>query len=155
MSDTAAAPIISQKPFAAIFVALALTVVAIGSARLSGYQPPSVLPAQTPDVARVLQFEDAPQGTVIVRDVKTGEQIASFGRGEGSFVRATLRALVNDRRHKGIPLEGDFRLERHNGNQLYLIDEATGKTLSLNAYGPANTAAFAAFMSNQKKGEGL
>ena len=62
---------------------------------------------------------------------------------------------MNDRRHKGIPLEGDFRLERHNGNQLFLIDEATGKTLSLNAYGPANTAAFAAFMSNQKKGEGL
>jgi putative photosynthetic complex assembly protein len=154
MSDTTA-PIISQKPFAAIFVALAITVVAIGAARLSGYQAPLSLPTKTPDYSRVLQFEDAPKGTVIVRDATTGEQVASFGRGEGSFVRATLRALVNDRKHKGIPLEGDFRLERRNGNQLFLIDEATGKTLSLNAYGPANTAAFAAFMSNQKKGEGL
>lgn len=153
MSDTTV-PIISQKPFAAIFVALALTVLAIGSARLSGYRPPPSLPAQAPDVVRVLQFEDAPQGTVIVRDATTGEQITSFGRGEGSFVRATLRALVHDRQHKSASLEEHFRLERHNGDQFFLIDEATGKTLSLNAFGPDNTAAFAAFMSNQQRGEG-
>ncbi len=154
MSDTTVT-MISTKPFAAIFVGLALTVGVIGAARLSGYQAPSSLPQQVADETRVLKFEDAPQGTVNVRDAKTGEMIATFGRGEGSFVRATLRALVNDRRHKGIPLEGDFRLERHAGPQLFLIDEATGKTISLNAFGPSNTAAFAAFMSNTNKGEGL
>jgi putative photosynthetic complex assembly protein len=157
MSDTTA-PMISQKPFAAVVAVLAVSVLVIGVARLSGYQPPQILPAGAADESRVLKFEDTSRGVVSVRDAKTGESIASFGRGEGSFVRATLRALVNDRRHKGIPLEGDFRLERHTvssaGTQLYLIDEATGKTLSLNAYGPDNTAAFAAFMSNQKKGEG-
>jgi putative photosynthetic complex assembly protein len=154
VSATTAPVIISQKPFAAILVALALTVIAIGAARLSGFESPPARLSKIPDASRLLQFEDAPQGTVVVRDAKTGEQITSFGRGEGSFVRATLRALVNNRRHKGIPLEGDFRLERHDGIQLFLIDEATGKTISLNAYGPANTAAFAAFMSTQKEGEG-
>jgi putative photosynthetic complex assembly protein len=153
MSGTTA-PIISQKPFAAIFIALALTVLAIGASRLSGYQPPASMPAEPSDATRVLKFEDAPQGTVIVSDAETGELITSFGRGEGSFVRATLRALVHDRQHKGISTEGHFRLERHAGPQLFLIDEASGKTLSLNAFGPDNTAAFAAFMSTQKKGEG-
>lgn len=153
MANTSA-PIISQKPFATIFVALALTLLAVGSARLSGYRPPPSLP-QSPAIAtRLLQFQDAPQGTVIVHDATTGEQIASFGRGEGSFVRAALRALVNDRRHKGAALENGFRLESHEGGQLFLIDESTGKTLSLNAFGPANTAAFAAFMSTKKEGEG-
>lgn len=149
----ATAPIISEKPFMAVLAGLALIVLAIGGARLSGYQPSVPILQQTADQTRVLQFEDAPQGTVLVRDVITGELIRSFARGEGSFVRATLRALVNDRRHKGIPLEGNFRLERHYGERLFLIDEATGKTISLNAFGPDNTAAFAAFMS-KKKGEG-
>jgi putative photosynthetic complex assembly protein len=145
---------ISSKPFAAIFVGLALTVVVIGAARLSGYQAPSSLPQQGADQTRMLQFEDAPQGTVTVRDATTGVQIAAFGRGEGSFVRATLRALVHDRQHKNASLEKNFRLELH-GPQLFLIDEATGKALSLNAFGPSNTASFAAFLSTTKKGEGL
>jgi putative photosynthetic complex assembly protein len=159
MSDTSVVPtMISQKPFAAVLGVLAVSVLAIGVARLSGFEPKPSRPLTTADASRVLKFEDTARGVVSVRDAKSGELITSFGRGEGSFVRATLRALVNDRRHKGIPLKGDFRLERHTvssaGTQLYLIDEATGKTLSLNAYGPDNTAAFAAFMSNQKKGEG-
>jgi putative photosynthetic complex assembly protein len=153
MPDTTA-PMISSKPFAAIFVGLALTVVVIGAARLSGYQAPSSLPQQVADQTRLLQFEDAPQGTVTVRDAMTGEQIASFGRGEGSFVRATLRALVHDRQHKNASLEKNFRLELH-GAQLFLIDEATEKTISLNAFGPSNTAAFAAFISTTQKGESL
>jgi putative photosynthetic complex assembly protein len=164
MSDTSGVPtMISQKPFAAVLAVLAISVLAIGVARLSGFEPKPSRPLTAADASRVLKFEDTARGVVSVMDAKSGELIASFGRGEGSFVRATLRALVNDRRHKGIPLKGDFRLESHTvssagssaGTQLYLIDEATGKTLSLNAYGPDNTAAFAAFMSNQKKGEGL
>lgn len=144
---------IPTKPFAAIMIGLVLTMVVIGGARLAGYEPPSSLPEMQPAASRLLQFEDSSQGMVIVRDAQTQETIHSFSRGEGSFVRATLRALVNHRKHQGIPLEGDFRLERHAGGQLFLIDEATAKTISLNAFGPANTAVFAAFLSTEK-GEG-
>lgn len=154
MSDLAH-PIVSQKPFAAIVAALALVVVAIGGARLSGFTPPSSLPAQQPDAVRVLKFEDADAGIVFVRDAKSGDIIQKFGIGEGAFLRATLRALVNDRRKQGNTEQGDFRLERHTGGQHYLIDEATGRSISLNAFGPDNSAVFAAFMSNQQKGEGL
>jgi putative photosynthetic complex assembly protein len=149
----ASVQMIQTKPFAAIMAGLVLTMVVIGASRLAGYEPASSLPQTEPAALRTLQFEDAPQGTVIVRDAQTLETIHSFGRGEGSFVRATLRALVNHRKHQGIPLGGDFRLERHAGGQLFLIDEATAKTISLNAFGPANTAVFAAFLSTEK-GEG-
>jgi putative photosynthetic complex assembly protein len=154
MPDTTVT-MIASKPFAAIFLGLVLTVGMIGAARLSGYQAPSSLPQQVAEETRILKFEDAPQGTVNVRDANTGEMIATFGRGEGSFVRATLRALVNDRRHRGISIAGDFRLERHAGPQLFLIDEVTSKTISLNAFGPSNTAAFAAFLSTPNQGESL
>lgn len=148
------APIFPQRSFTAVAAVLAITVLAVGGARLGGYRPPSSVPVGSADSTRLLQFEDAAQGVVIVRDAATRETIATFGRGEGSFVRATLRALVHDRQRKGASLDEEFRLESHGGNQLFLIDEATGKALSLNAFGPANTAAFAAFMSNQRKGEG-
>ena len=152
MSETAL-PMISSKPFAFVLVGLAMTVLAIGAARLSGYVPPATLPTLAADETRFLKFEDAPQGSVIVRDAKTGEMLKSFGRGEGSFIRATLRALVHDRQKKNAELTKNFRLERHAGRQLFLVDEATGKALPLNAYGPTNTASFAAFLSKPQTGE--
>jgi putative photosynthetic complex assembly protein len=150
----AAHPTMSQKPFLAIVAALAMMVVVIGGARMMGLRPASTVSSHPVEDSRLLRFEDAEQGVVHVRDATSGQLIKSFGIGEGAFMRATLRALVNDRRHKAITKQGDFRLERRVDGQHYLIDEATGRSISLNAFGPDNSAVFAAFMSNQK-GEGL
>jgi putative photosynthetic complex assembly protein len=150
----AAAPIFSPKPFQILFTGLAVMVLTIGVARLAGYQAPSYKPSDTVEAARVLKFEDGASGVVIVRDKASGDKVAQFGKGEGSFVRSTLRALVHDRQRKGLTSNQDFRLERHANAQLFLIDEATGKAISLNAFGPDNTAAFAAFLPTPNKGEG-
>lgn len=147
--------IFTTKAFKFIFAGLACVFVLIGSMRIAGYKPPSSLPIEPALQIRVLAVEDAPEGKVMVRDAKTGELIVTYNRGEGSFFRATLRTLVNDRRHKGLASGGNFRLEAHAGNQLFLIDETSGKTLSMNAFGPSNTAVFAALISNKKEGEGL
>ena len=150
-----ATQIFETKPFGSVFIGLAAVFVLIGAFRLAGYQPPPTLPSDPATQMRELQVLDSTEGSVIVRDAKTGETIVQYQSGQGSFFRATLRTLVHDRLHKGLALEGNFRLETHMGNQLFLIDEVSGKTLSMNAYGPANTAVFATLMSNQKKGEGL
>jgi putative photosynthetic complex assembly protein len=150
-----ATQIFEAKLFKAIFIGLAAVVLMIGAVRLAGYTPPPSIPAEPALQTRVLAVEDGALGSVIVRDAKTGEDIIIYKSGQGSFFRATLRTLVNDRRHKGLALAGNFRLETHSGQQLFLIDETSGKTLSMNAFGPANTAVFAALMSDQKKGEGL
>jgi putative photosynthetic complex assembly protein len=140
--------IFPQKAMLGIATALALTIAAIGSARLSGFEPESSLPKQPPLDARTLVFEDAASGRVIVSDALTGQHVRQFNSGEGAFVRATMRALVNDRKRRGITATGNFRLEAHAGKQLFLIDEASGKAISLNAFGPDNAAAFAAFLKN-------
>jgi putative photosynthetic complex assembly protein len=150
----AAVPILAPKALAAVVTALALTVLSIVGMRIAGIEAPSVKPTVAPLASRLLQIEDETQGRVIVRDRKTGEILKTFHSGEGAFFRATLRALVNDRKRRGVTTPGDFRLEAHVARQLFLIDEATGKTLALNAYGPDNAAVFAAFMFN-KKGEAL
>jgi putative photosynthetic complex assembly protein len=153
MMTKAAANFAPDKPMVLLFTGLAIMVLAVGAARLSGYQTSPSRSLMVPSEVRALKFEDATKGVVIVRDAQTGELISSFGSGEGAFVRATLRALVANRRRKGFPIAGDFRLERYPGDQLYLIDEVAGKSLTLNAYGPVNAAAFAAFMSTPKAGE--
>jgi putative photosynthetic complex assembly protein len=146
--------IIPHKAFVGVALALASTVVLMTATKHFGVSTPDAAQSTSPDATLTLRVDDAPQGSVIVRNAETGGTIKEFKRAEGSFLRAALRALVNDRRHKGATLQGDFLLERHSGGQLYLIDGVTGKKLSLNAYGPDNAAVFAAFMSNPKKGEG-
>ena len=145
--------IIADKSFFVIVTGLLLVVIVIAAMKFAGMSPDNALPLGQAEETLFLRVEDAPEGTVIVRNAETGAEIKTFKRAEGSFVRAVLRALVNDRRRKGTEIKGDFRLERHASGQLHLIDEVTGKRLTLNAYGPDNSAVFAAFMSNQQ-GEG-
>ncbi len=143
----------ATKPFIAIFAGLAAVLVLIGAARLNGYQPPPSLPSDPALQSRELAIEDSSEGAVVVRDAKTHATISIYKRGEGSFFRATLRTLVHDRQHKSLSQDGNFRLETHKGNQLFLIDEVSGKTLSMNAFGPSNTAVFAALLSTPNQGE--
>jgi putative photosynthetic complex assembly protein len=146
MSESRPTIIFPRGSGIAVAVALALTLAAIGAARYSGFKPETTLPQVAALQVRVLQFEDAKNGRVVVRDATTKRVIQEFGSGQGTFIRATIRALVNDRKRRGITNTGDFRLEAHTGQQLFLIDEASGKAISLNAFGPDNAAAFAAFM---------
>jgi putative photosynthetic complex assembly protein len=151
---TATAPqVLPNKLFPAIFAGLAAVVVVIGAMRLSGMAPVGHVDTGVAEEVLQLHVEDGKNGDVHVFNAHSGVLLHTYRRAEGSFFRATLRALVNDRRRKGARNEGDFVLERHAGGQLYLIDGVTGKRLTLNAYGPDNSAAFAALMSNQK-GEG-
>lgn len=152
MSATTTHDIIPSRVFAAIIAGL-VGVVALVAVLRSGRGGGEMILAERPQAALTFRVEDAPHGSVIVKNAETGEVLQTFTTGQGAFVRATLRALINDRRHKGLPPEGDFKLESQAGGQLYLIDGVTGKRLTLNAYGPDNSAVFAAFMSNQK-GEG-
>jgi putative photosynthetic complex assembly protein len=152
-----ASPIFPHKPIIAVFGALAALVAIIGIMRLSGYEAEKLKPLSAPEQSLALKVEDGTEGRVIVSDKDSGRVIKTFERGEGSFLRATFRALVNDRKRKGASMSEDFDLVRHettSGNQFYLIDGSTGRAISLNAFGPDNTAVFAALMSNQK-GEGL
>lgn len=144
--------IIPPRVFAAIIAGL-VVVVALVAAMRPGSGGGDVVPAAAPLASLTIRVEDGSAGSVIVKDAATGSVIRVFRSGEGAFVRATLRALINDRRHRGLPAGGDFKLETQAGGQLHLIDGVTGKRLTLNAYGPDNSAVFAAFMSNQK-GEG-
>lgn len=140
----------SDRPFprgvlvgAAVLVALA--VVSAAAARLTGVgttpNPTSV------EVDRLaLRFEDRPDGAVAVRAAAEGRVIAVLEPGTNGFIRSVLRGLVRERKARGIGAAPAFHLTRWADGRLSLDDPATGRTIELAAFGPANSGAFARLM---------
>lgn len=121
-----------------------LTVLAVASARLGGYQPAI---ADQPTVAsRQLRFADQEDGAIRVTDAATGQTIAQVAQGGDGFLRATMRGLANARKQRGSGPETPFLLAAHSDGALTLRDPVTGRVLDLAAFGPTNEAAFARFL---------
>lgn len=97
-----------------------------------------------PTHQRVLRFVDQPDGSINVIDQSTEQLVQNF-QGEQGFLRGTLRALVRERKLRGVDTttERAFELIAHSGGRLTLRDPATGASIALESFGPSNTAVFA------------
>lgn len=93
-------------------------------------------------VTRELRFEDKPDGSIAVIDVRQQRQIESI-TGEAGFVRGTLRGLARERRRSGLGPEPSFQLIGRADGRLTLQDPATGRHVDLESFGPTNASAFA------------
>jgi putative photosynthetic complex assembly protein len=96
-----------------------------------------------------LQFEDSPDGALLVYDANDRKLLHSLAPGESGFVRVVLRGLARERMLASIGREPPFRLARFENGQLTLTDTANKKQIDLNAFGSSNLAAFARLMKKQ------
>lgn len=118
---------------------LLVTLLGVGAVRLSGT---NIRSADAPTVAqRSLRFEDGAAGSVDVFDAKTGVRIDNVA-GEAGFLRGSLRALVRERKMRGIGSGPAFELMARSDNRLTLHDPATGERLDLESFGPTNAAVY-------------
>lgn len=92
---------------------------------------------------RTLRFFDEADGTVRVEDGASGEVLGRFGQGEGGFIRASVRALVHQRRIRGHGSEVAFELIEWEDGALTLRDPVTGRTVEAASFGPDNRAIYA------------
>jgi putative photosynthetic complex assembly protein len=134
----------TRIPFAVL--ALGATVVlGCGAARWSHYATP---PAPEKILANVsLNFADAPDGSVLVRNAATGALIETVPPRGGGFLRSTMRVMATEREADHLGPQAPFTLTAMAGNRLALQDTATGQILELEAFGPSNAAEFAAILS--------
>ena len=109
------------------------------------------MPAGPAEVTLPLRFTDEPSGIVVVSDATTGHQLARLGVGEGGFVRTTVRGLAMARKKRGISDATPFELVRYPDGALRLVDPETGRTITLNAFGQPNAAAFGAFIDQRRE----
>ena len=134
-------------PRGVVLVAGLGLLLAIGGAlagRIAG--PAPTQPSGQLLAARELTFRDLPDGAVGVQDA-TGAEIIRLEAGTNSFIRATLRGLVRERRMGELGPQAPFRLAAWNDGRLTLEDIATGRIIDIVAFGPTQTEAFARLLS--------
>jgi putative photosynthetic complex assembly protein len=131
-------------PLVAIGVFVVCTLIAVTWVRLSG------VPIHTPDAPavqeRALRFEDQPDGSIAVMDVRSGKHIAPIS-GQAGFVRGTLRGLARERKRQGIGAEPAFLLIGRSDGSLTLQDPSTGRVVDLASFGPLNSGVFAQMLN--------
>lgn len=129
-----------------LFSSIVLTLVLVCAARLAGYK--DSFETSTEVLASCdLRFEDRPAGVVHVYSEADGRLLERFSRGNGSFVRGVLRSMTRERHSRQLGAEAPFRLSRHSDGALTIRDQATGREIVLNAFGPTNAALFARLLS--------
>ncbi|AWM02751.1 photosynthetic complex assembly protein PuhC [Bradyrhizobium amphicarpaeae] len=93
--------------------------------------------------SRDFQFEDGKNGAVLVYDAGNGQLLDTLAPGSNGFIRVVLRGLARERKLGDIGRQPPFRLTRFVNGQITLTDTSTGKQIDLDAFGSANTEAFA------------
>jgi putative photosynthetic complex assembly protein len=114
--------------------------------RLSGADISSMPPAR-PLLVRSLQFIDGSDGSVLVYDARSHQQIQSLPPGTNGFVRATMRNFARERRSNSVGADIPFTLIASRDGRLVLDDPATGRQIDLEAFGQTNAGVFAGFLT--------
>lgn len=119
---------------------LLVSLVATAAVRWSGTD------IRTPDAPAValreLRFDDQADGSILVTDARSGEQVHRY-TGEQGFVRGVLRGLARDRQRAGQGPQAAFELIGRADGRMTLKDPVTGRVVDLESFGPPNAAAFA------------
>ena len=95
-----------------------------------------------------LTFRDLADGSVMAVNAATGEDIEIIAPGTGGFVRVTMRSYAKERQQRGLSSATPFLLAEMTNGTVFLQDPLTGRTMHLNAFGPANVGAFAAILDH-------
>ncbi len=111
-------------------------------------EPVNIAQAETV-IQRDLFFRDGTQGKVIVYDAETKKRIGSFAKGEGAFVRISMRAMAHQRKQNEIDLRLPYRLVKLSDGNMKIVDPQNDHAIRLNAFGAVAVDSFAQFLTNQ------
>jgi putative photosynthetic complex assembly protein len=129
-------------------VVIALTLGGVGAARWSGFDGRQ-RDAQTV-AQRALLFQDQTDGGIAIVDAASGATIDTV-HGEQGFLRGTLRAVVRERKLRGLVSDQSLQLISRADGRLTLLDPVTGSRLDLESFGPTNAAVFARWLPQGEK----
>ena len=129
---------------AGALLGFAMLAVAVG--RGGGVGLTQLPPAEA--IARLdFRAEDQVDGSIALREAAGRQVIAWIRPGEDGFMRGTLRGLAQARQRDGLGPEAPFSLTRFDDGRLQLSDDATGRRVPLEAFGPTNAGAFARLLA--------
>lgn len=140
-------------PKGILFGALALLVFAAGAVVFGQATGIGVIKhrAGSPVAIRDITITRSADDTVIVTDVRTGDQIAAYKKNTGGFVRGSLRAFERMRMVAKVSETAPYRIIKWQAGTVSLSDTATGERIYLEAFGKDNVAAYETLLG---QGEG-
>ncbi|WP_375409574.1 photosynthetic complex assembly protein PuhC [uncultured Methylobacterium sp.] len=124
---------------------LGFAVLAVFVGREGGVGLTHMAPARAVE-AMEIRADDEADGSIAIREDRTGRLVATVEKGQDNFIRATLRGFAQSRLREGLTREKPFRLTRFDDGSLELDDTLTGRKVNLGAFGPTNAQAFARLM---------
>lgn len=134
------------------FSVAALAVVLVSTAVMTGAKV-APLPIGEIVESRDLFFRDASRGRIAVYDGETRRIITRFEKGEGAFVRQSMRALNHTRRVSNLDMGRAYQLTRTDKGIMLLSDPATGERIKLNAFGRVAIDSFTRFLPSSGKAQ--
>ncbi|MCD0418963.1 MAG: photosynthetic complex assembly protein PuhC [Rhodopseudomonas sp.] len=123
--------------FFTIAAAATTSLTGIGHSRMT---PPAMVESLD------LNFEDSPDGAVLVYRAADRGLVMSLQPGHSGFVRVVLHGMARERQKAGVGSAPAFQLARYVNGQYTLTDPVTKKVIDLNAFGADNLRAFAQLM---------
>ncbi len=141
-----------KMPLFGVAALVVITIASVAVQRLTSLPAPSPVAAVAAIETRLLTFEDAADGSVIIRDAKDQALIAVAAPGTNGFLRGTLRGLMRTRMREDIDQRLPMTLSKLENGAIVLADESDGVTLELDAYGKTNADVFRAFLRNGQGG---
>jgi putative photosynthetic complex assembly protein len=130
----------------AVGALMLFTLIGVGITRLAGLERQSNWRALSVE-SRALTFADAADGGILAHDASSGGLVREWQPETGGFVRTAMRSLALERRQAGIGAGPAFVLHRTGNGKLILEDPATGKWVSLDAFGASNAREFASLLA--------
>ncbi|MEA1830683.1 photosynthetic complex assembly protein PuhC [Methylobacterium durans] len=136
---------------AGVLIGFTLLAVAVGR---SGGVGITEKPEANPVASLALTVEDRSDGAITLHEAGSDRLVATVAPGQDGFLRATLRGFGQARLRAGHGRAEPFRLTRFDDGSLTLSDEATGRRVNLEAFGPTNAGAFARLLPETPLTEG-
>lgn len=135
--------------------AIGLLVVVVLSVAMARYGGMPVEPGFSTDQMvqkRILSFSDQPDGSILISETETGNEVARAAPGTNGFLRGFLRGLMRVRKTSEVELTAPFILASWSKGTMTLEDTVTGVKVDLKAFGPTNAAVFDALLPKIKEG---
>ncbi|ALV05500.1 photosynthetic complex assembly protein PuhC [Roseateles depolymerans] len=128
-------------PLAALAALVLTSVLGVAVVRLAGVSPQQLPDAPTRQV-RLLHFEDGADGSIAIRDARSGDLLDTVAPGTNGFLRSAVRGLARERKRQGLGPELPFELLGRADGRLTLVDPGTHRRIDLESFGATNAAVF-------------
>ena len=93
--------------------------------------------------AQEIRFQSLPGDRIAIVDAADGTALTTIEAGSEGLLRGALRGLLFSRDLGNLDPDASYRLERHAGDGLYLVDPLNGRDIRLDSFGPVEAGALA------------